>query len=151
MKKRLVYGGAGAWRAPRPCDSQAVPRKGSKYHNVRVVLDGITFDSKREARRYTELRLLERAGHIGELKVHPSFSIVVRGVEVCKYEADFTYYVLGGFGQADAWPNIAVNKCGDRWFVVEDVKGMRTDVYRLKKKLLKATLGWDIYEPGRRR
>jgi hypothetical protein len=105
-------------------------RKGrrSKYGAVRTTIDGITFASKAEARRYRELRLLEQAGEIVLLTVQPKFPLVVDGVKVCDYVADFRY----------STPNAEV--------VVEDVKGVRTPVYRLKAKLMKALYGITIRE-----
>jgi hypothetical protein len=85
-------------------------------------LDGITFASKAERKRYAELLLLERAGEITDLEIQPRFVLLEkfeRAGEVHRaitYVADFRYRLKG-------------------LFVVEDVKGMRTDVYRLKKKL----------------
>lgn len=100
----------------------------TKYKAVRTVVDGIAFASKKEARRYSELRLLERAGEIRSLQLQPSFPIVINGVKVCNYVADFGY----------------VDHKGNP--VVEDVKGVRTPVYRLKKRLVKAVHGVDIHE-----
>lgn len=101
----------------------------SKYHNVPTEIDGERFDSKSEARRYGELRLLERAGEIRELELHPQFSLVVNGRKVATYEADFAYS----------------RQDGRR--VVEDVKGgVRTAAYVLKKKLMRACLGIEIVE-----
>jgi hypothetical protein len=72
---------------------------GNKYGAKKTVIDGITFDSKKEARRYTELKLLERAGEIRGLKLKPVFPIVVNGRpvmmrngHVAKYTADFQYF-----------------------------------------------------------
>ena len=97
----------------------------NKYHAKKQEIDGIVFDSKREAARYLELKLLERAGEIGDLEVHPIFPIKVNDMRVCAYEGDFSYHD---------------RRTGRQ--VIEDVKGVRTPVYRLKKKLLKAV--WDI-------
>ena len=99
-----------------------------KYGNRRTEVDGITFDSAKEARRYQALKLLEAAGKISELKVHPHWFCVVNGVLVCKYVADFSYLD------------------GERWFVCEDVKGIRTPVYRLKRALMAACHGIIILE-----
>ena len=105
-----------------------------KYRNIPTVVDGVSFDSRAEARRWGELRILERAGQIAGLTLQPSFALVVNGVKVCTYRGDFSY--------------VAVN--GPR--VVEDVKSPATranPVYRLKKKLLKACEGIDITEVGK--
>ena len=91
----------------------------SKYRAVKTEVDGITFDSKREAARYMELVLLERAGEISHLELQPKYDCVVNGHNSCTYKADFRYFDANGS-------------------VVEDVKGMKTPVYRLKKKLVEA-------------
>ena len=101
----------------------------SKYRNVKTVVDGVTFASKREAARYGELKLLERAGEIANLELQRKFVIVVHGHTICRYIADFVYHD---------------NKTGK--MVCEDVKGFKTAVYSLKRKLMKAVLGVDILE-----
>lgn len=85
------------------------------------------FASKKEARRYNELYLLERAGQITDLKEKTRYPLVVNGVKVCEYEDDFSYRENGVL-------------------VVEDTKGMRTAVYKLKAKLMRAVLGITIRE-----
>ena len=67
--------------------------KRSKYGNVKTVVDGITFDSKAEARRYAGLRALVANGIISDLELQPSFVIDVNGVKICTYRADFAYQV----------------------------------------------------------
>lgn len=102
----------------------------NKYANELTTIDGIRFDSKREARRWLELQLLERAGLISELRRQVRFDLVVNQQPVCAYLADFTYQEHGAV-------------------VVEDVKSIATKrlpVYRLKKKLLKALTGVEIRE-----
>jgi len=91
----------------------------SKYKAVKTEVDGIVFDSKREAARYMELRLLERAGEIKNLELQPAFKCRIDGKKICTYKADFRYFTA--------------KEC-----VVEDVKGVKTPVYRLKKKLVEA-------------
>ena len=103
--------------------------KAPKYGNRRTVVDGLTFDSAKEARRYGELKLLERAGQITALELQPAFRLVVNNCLICTYKADFTYL--------DA----------EKQRIVEDVKGMKTPVYRLKKKLMLAVHGVEIFEP----
>lgn len=104
-----------------------------KYHAVKVKADGITFDSKSEYRRYVELRMLERAMKIRSLEVHKKFPLIVNGKSVGNYIADFVYEeVVTGAGGTER--------------VIEDVKGVRTPVYNLKKKLMKACLGVNIRE-----
>lgn len=99
-----------------------------KYNNVATMLDGYRFDSKMEATRYSELKLLNRAGKIGEIEVHPKFPLVVNGTKVCTYEADFRYFDK------------------ERGHVTEDVKGARTALFALKKKLMKAVHDIDVQE-----
>ena len=100
---------------------------GNKYHNRKIEIDGITFDSAKEARRWQELKLLERAGEIYDLQRQVPFVLIpvqkdesgkVIEREV-KYIADFTYKEKGSLRRT-----------------VEDVKGMKTEVYRIKKKLM---------------
>lgn len=95
-----------------------------KYHNRKTVVDGITFDSAAEAGRYTELKLLERAGKIKDLRLQPKFELIPafqkNGKKYRKttYIADFSYF------DNESMKN-----------VVEDVKGVKTQVFALKKKL----------------
>lgn len=107
-----------------------VPTKERKYRNEPQVVDGIKFDSVKEAKRYSVLKIKERIGEISDLSFHPSFDIIINGLKVCSYKADFQYFVDG---------------CS----VVEDVKSDPTaqkQVYRLKKKLMKAVMGIDVVE-----
>lgn len=96
----------------------------SKYNSRKTIVDGIKFDSLKEANRYYDLKLLERVGEIKDLELQPRFllqeSFKLRGVTHRKieYVADFKYF--------DVKEDIVV---------VEDSKGFKTDVYRLKKKL----------------
>lgn len=107
-------------------------RARSKYGAAPTVIDGFRFASKAEARRYSELLLLQRAGEISELELQPPFPLVVNGVKVATYIADFRYRC----------------KYTDP-LIVEDVKGMSTPVYRLKKKLVLALHGVEITEVSR--
>lgn len=102
----------------------------SKYSSVKTVVDGISFDSKAEARRYGELKLAELAGEIDDLQLQPEFLLLVStGASVGKYRADFRYYDHA----QQAW-------------IVEDVKGMKTPVYKLKKRIVEAVYGIKILE-----
>ena len=94
----------------------------NKYRNKKVIVDGKKFDSKKEGDRYKELRLLERTGEISNLELQPRFLLqdkfkkngkTFRKIE---YIADFKY--------------IENSKT-----IVEDVKGMQTDVFKLKHKI----------------
>lgn len=108
----------------------------SKYRAKRTECDGIVFASKKEAKRYWELRLLERDGTIEELQIQKRYDLhSLGGVKVCSYVADFVYRAkqrnLFGWNEE---------------LVVEDVKGFRTPLYRLKKKMMKAEYGITILE-----
>ena len=104
----------------------------SKYHNQKVVVDGIRFDSKREAKRYHELRLMEKGGQIEDLRLQVPFilapSVVIQGRKrpPLQYVADFVYNMAGRE-------------------VVEDSKGMVTKEYRIKRHLM-AVKGIEIKE-----
>lgn len=101
--------------------------KRAKYRAVPVIFGGIRFASKREARRYAVLKLLEAARQITDLECQPRYPLEVNGTLVCTYVADFSYRKNGRL-------------------VVEDCKGFKTPVYRLKAKLFKATHGIEILE-----
>jgi hypothetical protein len=107
------------------------PRK-AKYGNRKVVVDGIAFASKKEASHYVKLKMMEKNGLIHNLTLQTPFPLTVNGVLVAKYIADFRYIVIGKQGLVQ--------------IVVEDVKGYRTPVYRLKKKLMLAVHGIDVQE-----
>ena len=101
----------------------------TKYGNKKITIDGITFDSLKEGKRYRELKLLERGGVISNLELQPRFDITIDGTYVAHYKADFRY--------------IDQEK---QKTVVEDVKGVRTPVYRLKKKLVEALYRGTVIE-----
>jgi hypothetical protein len=63
----------------------------SKFGSKKKVIDGYKFLSLLEAKRYGELKLLERAGEIKNLEVHPRYPLLVKGHPICTYEADFRY------------------------------------------------------------
>lgn len=98
----------------------------NKYKAKKAVVDGIVFDSRKEAKRYTELKQMQENGEIHDLQLQvpfeliPSFEIVIDGKKrkrrKMQYIADFVYYI----------GNVRI---------VEDVKGRKTDVYMIKKKL----------------
>lgn len=104
----------------------------SKYNSRKTVVNGITFDSKKEAGRYQELLLLEQAGEIKELRLQSEFTLqeaftTPQGerVRAIKYRADFSYCRRIKEGSDTRWER-----------VVEDVKGVRTKEYLLKRKIL---------------
>ena len=100
-----------------------------KYRNKPVYVDGKRFDSQMEARRYEQLKLLVRAGDIEDLELQPVFEFTVDDVHIFDYYADFAY----------------TDRVLRKW-VVEDVKGVRTEVYKLKKKCVEAQHGIEIVE-----
>ena len=105
-----------------------------KYHAKKTELDGITFDSRKEAQRYAELRLLERSGAIHNLQRQVRYELIPaqkkdgKTIErACHYIADFVYEENGKT-------------------VVEDVKGYRTKEYVLKRKLMLQVHGIEVRE-----
>jgi hypothetical protein len=104
-------------------------RDGFKYGNAPTRIEGKFFASKKEARRYRELLLLERGGIIADLETQPVFDLDVNGIHIARYIADFRYRDLE-------------RGC----IVVEDVKGVRTEIYKLKARLLKAIHGIEVEE-----
>lgn len=96
----------------------------SKYGSKKVLINGIVFDSKKEADRYCELKFLERAGKIKDLslqhkfELQPSFKKNGKTIRAITYIADFVYFDLER-----------------KAHVVEDVKGYKTKEYLLKKKM----------------
>jgi uncharacterized protein DUF1064 len=111
-------------------------RRASKYGAKRTEVDGIVFASQKEARRYQELRLLERAGRIRGLILQPRYDLFAMPasrdpVKVGAYVGDFQYE----------------RRSGPEWAtVVEDVKGFKTPLYRFKKKFVEAQHGITVVE-----
>ena len=103
----------------------------NKYRNRKTEIDGIVFDSKREAQRYAELQILQRAGKIRDPSMQVEFELIPKqdGERACKYKADFVYHM------ADTGK-----------MVVEDVKGKRTREYIIKRKLMLWRHGIQIVE-----
>jgi hypothetical protein len=101
----------------------------NKYKAKRTTIDGITFHSKRESERYQALKVLLKAGEISDLRLQVPFPIIVNKNKVCTYYADFVYF------------DISASEV-----IVEDVKGMKTPIYNLKKKLVKAIYNINIKE-----
>jgi hypothetical protein len=98
--------------------------RATKFGNVPTKVDGIQFASKLEAARYKVLKKWQEKGIIYDLKVHPTFKIEHLGISICKYIADFSYYKKG---------------CND--LIVEDTKGVITEVFTIKKRLMYALKG----------
>lgn len=109
---------------------KVLAQKTGKYHNCKTVRHGITFDSKHEADRYDELRLLLNAGEIHDLKLQQTYKLVGAqrtptgaAVREVTYIADFVYYTRDGKT------------------IVEDAKGFKTKDYIIKKKLMLERFG----------
>lgn len=98
-----------------------------KFGNKPTVFEGISFHSKREAKRYAELSLLHKAGRISDLQTQVKYDLIVNGVKIATYRADFVY-----------------TENGNR--VVEDAKGYPNDRWPMKKKLMKACHGIEVIE-----
>lgn len=100
-----------------------------KYNAKPTVIEGKWFASRREARDYQTLLILEKAGKITNLRLQVRFPLEVNGVLVTTYVADFVY-----------------REVDTDMTVVADSKGVKTDVYKIKKKLMKLLRGIDILE-----
>lgn len=121
--------------------------KRGKYGNKKTPIDGHIFDSKKEAERYIQLRAMQKQGDISGLELQKKFILIPtqRGPDIIgprggrkpgelifseiSYTADFVYYDERSKG-----------------FVVEDVKGYRTDVYKLKKAMMYWIHGIEVRE-----
>lgn len=133
-------------RLPMANTLRAAAAKRHKYGAQRTTVDGETFDSKGEALRWCELKLLEKAGHIRKLRRQVVFPLAVPvpeggGVLVASYRADFVYEEAQRTHpqrEPHAWRE-----------VVEDFKGVRNEGYQLKKRLMLALYGVEIRETGR--
>lgn len=101
----------------------------NKYHAQKTLLEGIKFDSRHEAERYAELKLLQRTGKIRNLRCQVPFELVPKqdGERAVKYIADFVYEENGSM-------------------VVEDAKGFRPKDYIIKRKLMLWVLGIRVRE-----
>lgn len=123
----------------------------SKYYNCKTIMNGIVFDSKKEANRYAELLIMEKAGLIKDIERQKKFVLIpaqrepcdevyLKGLhkgehkkgklleKECSYIADFVYKDENGK------------------YIVEDCKGVRTEVYKIKKKLMLYVYGISIKE-----
>jgi hypothetical protein len=118
----------------RPIRLSTPREKRPKYGNKKTLIDGIEFDSKREAEYYSTLKIMQRSGLVKEIRHHVSFDLHVNGFLICRYEADFTY-LEKIWGSTGVWQPIVV-----------DVKGVKTRTYSIKKKLMRAIHGIEIKE-----
>jgi hypothetical protein len=99
----------------------------NKFRAVRTTLDGITFDSKREAAYYAELKLRERAGEVSEVELQPRFPLMVGSEVIGSYRADFKF-----------WDN-RENKQR-----VVDIKGVEPKGFRRTLKHVRAQYGVEV-------
>jgi hypothetical protein len=130
-------------RMNNPITSEEEKKK-SKYGNKKVVIDGIKFDSQKEGKRYLELKQKERLGLIFDLKLQVKFELIPKytlngkTIRAMNYIADFVYR------------ETIKNEEGTRELkyktIVEDTKGYRTEVYKLKKKMFEYKYGIEIKE-----
>jgi hypothetical protein len=104
-------------------------RKQSKYRNKKCLIDGLTFDSLKEGRRYVALKHMQMSGQIEMLETQVELACFVKEQLICTYRPDFRYYKNGEM-------------------ILEDVKGrkQRDPVYVIKRKLVKALYGIEILE-----
>lgn len=112
--------------------SQHRAARRSKYYAQKVRIDGHCFDSKREAAHYAELKLLEKAGHVNAIEVHPRFDLHATGTDGVKrkigqYEADFRYWC-----------------CRQKRRIFVDVKGVDLPLSKWKRNHLKAEYNIDV-------
>jgi hypothetical protein len=101
--------------------------KKNKFNAVKTEIDGITFHSKKEAARYRDLKLMQYAGEITDLQLQVPFVVEINSENIFTWYADFVY-----------------NDDGEP--VIEDCKGFKTDIYRLKKKAVEAYFDIEITE-----
>ena len=120
-----------------PPEAPAKPKMRSK----RCRYDGKWFDSKREASRYSELKLLESAGEVAGIEHHKVYDLIVNGIKITSYEADFVYSSRAGTVVEDVKPDYKSEQ-SERAY-------KRTDAYRrfkMKKLLMLAIHGIDVRE-----
>lgn len=117
-----------------PADDRVTPKKGLKYHNKKVEVNGEVIDSKKEAGVYMNLLMKQRSGLITDLRRQVRYDYVItfaaNGKEWSKsgfYRADFTYIENGQL-------------------IVADAKGMKTSEYKRKKKIMKKLYDIEILE-----
>lgn len=126
--------------------------KPNKYHNNKYTIDGIEFASKKEASRYTELKLLGKAGKIKDLELQKAYELIP-----AQYEESTEVYTKG-LHKGEPKPGRLLERavvyqadfvytdCETGQQVVEDTKGMRTKEYVIKRKLLLWRYGIKIKE-----
>lgn len=125
-----------SWDEARQIFYYPEKKKGQKYHAKKIEVDGIVFDSRKEAKRYKELDILLKAGEIKNLERQKTYTLIPSQKDEngkvierpCKYVADFVYEDKDGKA------------------IVEDTKGIRTTAYVIKRKLMLERFGIRITE-----
>ena len=116
-----------------------------KYGNKIIEIDGIKFQSIKEGTRYSELKFLQNCGLISDLKLQVKFSLdlynlcsddLSEEIHITNYICDFVYYSLSNKECRYEFPKL----------IHEDCKGFRTELYKIKKNLMKAIYNIDILE-----
>ncbi len=132
MNLRDIKNTAVAGRNKALLDALAPEPKRSKYGSQKTVIDGEVIDSKKEAKRYGQLKIRLKIGELIFLARQVEFSFHIEGQKIASYFADLVYMEAGKSG-----------------LIVEDVKSpptRLTPAYRLKKKMMKAQHGIIIRE-----
>ncbi|MDR9781615.1 DUF1064 domain-containing protein [Rhizobium redzepovicii] len=109
-------------------EATAKPKRGNKFGAKRTAFDGITFDSKREAEVYRDLKVLESAGRISGFERQRKYELIVNGEIIGTYRADFAF----------------IDHDHDGRFRVIDVKGVVTRDFRRVRKIIKAAYNIDV-------
>ena len=121
----------------------------SKYKAKKTIVDGITFDSKKESKRYQELKLLEKVGNISSLQTQVKYVLIPS-----QYEGTGEYYTKG-IHKGEEKKRLVEKEVSyyadfvyeqDGQTIVEDTKGVKTDVYIMKRKLMRYIHGIAIKE-----
>ena len=123
-----------------------IAAQASKYHNRRIEINGIRFDSRKEAKRYVQLMHAMRVGAIRDLRLQVDFTLQEaytdchgKRIRAIRYRADFSYQLTGDFPASisaedrELWRRYIES---GKETVVEDVKGVKTQAYKLKEKLM---------------
>ena len=119
-------------------------QKPAKYRNKKTTIDNVTFDSAKEARRYQELKCLQAAGKIFRLELQPRYRLCA-WVSSVRQEKGELPAELGSYVADFRYCNVRDCLCA-YGCTVEDVKGLKTPLYRWKKKHFEAQYGIQIRE-----
>ena len=114
-------------------------KKRPKYRNRKTEYEGITFDSQKEANRYADLLVLQGQGYIEDLRLQPVFTFDI-GKTLLRYDSGRAVTYRADFQYMEVQP------AGDPIRVIEDVKGMRTKEYKIKRALMKSVNNITIRE-----